>query len=51
MNIETNVNSICGIVEDETTPGAIILSDWYAIVRMYPNGTKEVVVGKEGSEG
>ena len=49
--IETNYNSIYGIVEDETTPGAIILADWCAIVRMYPNGTKEVVMGKEGSAG
>ena len=49
--LETDYNPIYGIVEDETTPGAIILSNWYAIVRMYPNGTKEVVAGSVGTEG
>ena len=48
---KTTSNSIYGIVEDETTTGAILFSTWYAIVRLYPNGTKEVVVGEEGSAG
>ena len=47
---KTDVN-VYGIVEDETTPGAVLLSTWFAIARMYPNGTKQVVVGEEGSEG
>ena len=48
---ETNPISIYGIVEDETTPGAVLLSTWYAIVRMYSNGTKEVVAGNVGISG
>ena len=39
------------LVEDETTPGAVLLAEQAAIARMYPNGTIEDVVGDKDIRG
>ena len=38
-------------MEDETTPGAVLLAEATAVARMYPNGTVEDVVGDENNKG
>ena len=39
------------IIEDETTPGAFLLAVNTAVIRMYPNGTTEDVVGDDSIYG
>ena len=39
------------IIEDETTPDAVLLAQYSAVVRMYSNGTTEVVLGKTSTRG
>ena len=39
------------ILEDATTPDALLLTQTSSIVRMYPNGTVEDVVGDKDKEG
>ena len=39
------------IIEDMTTPGAVLLAEATAIARMYPNGTIEDVVGDKNRAG
>ena len=39
------------IIEDETNPDAVLLAEDSAVVRMYPNGTTEVVVGNTSTRG
>ena len=39
------------ILADKTTPDAVLLGLDSAVVRMYSNGTTEVVVGDIGTEG
>ena len=39
------------IIEDETTPNAVLLASTYSILRMYLNGSTEDVVGQTGSAG
>ena len=33
------------IIADQTTPDAVLLAEYSTVVRMYSNGTTEVVVG------
>ena len=39
------------IIEDKTTPDAVLLAEDSAVVRMYSNGTTEVVLGDTGKIG
>ena len=39
------------LIEDMTTPGAVLLAERTAVARMYPNGTIEDVVGDKDTEG
>ena len=39
------------IIEDKTTPNAVLLAEGSAVVRMYSNGTTEVLVGKVNAQG
>ena len=39
------------IIEDQTTPDALLLAQTSSIVRLYPNGTVEDVVGDKDKEG
>ena len=39
------------ITEDLTTPGAVLLAERAAVVRMYSNGTAEVIVGEKSFTG
>ena len=39
------------ILEDQTTPDAVLLAAFSAVVRMYSNGTTEVVVGDKSTYG
>ena len=39
------------IIEDETTPNAVLLATYYSILRMYLNGSTEDVVGNPSSLG
>ena len=39
------------MVEDETTPGAVLLAENTAVVRMYLNGTIEDIVGDKDNKG
>ena len=38
-------------MEDETTPGAVLLAETTAIARMYPIGTVEEIVGDKYNKG
>ena len=39
------------ILADKTTPDAVLLGTRSAVVRMYSNGTSEVVVGNRSTKG
>ena len=39
------------ILADKTTPDAVLLGTRSAVVRMYSNGTTEVVVGDRSTKG
>ena len=39
------------ILADKTTPDAVLLATDSAVVRMYSNGTNEVVVGDRSTRG
>ena len=39
------------IIADQTTPDAVLLGTTSAVVRMYSNGTNEVVVGDRSTRG
>ena len=39
------------IIADQTTPDAVLLGTTSAVVRMYSNGTNEVVVGDRSTKG
>ena len=39
------------ILADEATPDAVLLAENSAVVRMYSNGTTEVVVGDRSTSG
>ena len=39
------------IIADQTTPDAVLLAEDSAVIRMYPNGTTEVVVGDRSTKG
>ena len=43
--------SYSAMIVDETTPDAVLLAAESAVVRMYSNGTTEVVVGNRSTEG
>ena len=39
------------IIEDKTTPDAVLLAGRRAVVKMYPNGTSDVVAGNTNFQG
>ena len=46
------ISDVCyEILADKTTPDAVLLATDSAVVRMYSNGTNEVVVGDRSTKG
>ena len=39
------------VIEDKTTPGAVLLTTKSAVLRMYPNISTEVILGNASTRG
>ena len=40
-----HTTSVFDIIEDQTTPDAVIFTDYYRVNRLYANGSIEIIAG------